>query len=164
MPLQRVLDEVRPMVWAVPLDLGVAVVNDLFRLGGAEPVPRRTWLRWAERGQGWAEQVAWLAHVMLGTSLRAWSIGRVRAERLQQFFDAIQPLTGEMLARNRFRQEELLRRWAEVCDARIEGETAEVSAARLDVLDYRQVLAAYAASAQQSEAPTGVQAGVEWRE
>ncbi len=65
------------------------------------------------------------------------------SQRLEELFQKIMPLTAEMMRANAFRQDEALRRWIEAWGGVIEGETAEVSAVRLEQLDYRKTLVEY---------------------
>ncbi len=88
-----------------------------------------------------------LAHFLAVSDLRLASVAALRAaganatEVLPQFFDRVQPLTGEMVRANVFRQEEFLRRWVEALQGGIAGETPEESGRRLQSLDYRKTLA-----------------------
>lgn len=135
---------------SAPLDLaiGIAVVFDLWRLANLAPAGDKQWRQW---GQGswtnFAAQLGMLAHFMAVSDLRDQSIAALRAsqvraaEALPVFFERVEPLTGEMIRANVFRQEEFLRRWIEALQGEVAGETREESARRLESLDYRKTLA-----------------------
>jgi hypothetical protein len=101
-----------------------------------------------------------LAHALATTSLRHEAVQALRASSsrpdrlLDGFFDAIAPLTAEMIRSNSFRQEEFLRRFVEALGGQVAGETERVSARRLEQLDYRKTLAEFqrAEKARASEA------------
>jgi hypothetical protein len=144
----------------LPFEVAVAVVNDTFRQGGLVPPPAGEWKRWADRLRNLREQAPFLAHALLATSLRAQTAEGLRearpdpAEALGAFFEALAPHTAEMFRGNRFRQEELLRRWIACLGGSIAGETIVQSKKRLEQLDYRTTLAEYqkAEAARQKEA------------
>ncbi|MCC6464680.1 MAG: hypothetical protein IT463_05000 [Planctomycetes bacterium] len=140
-----------PYAW----DLACAVVNDLFRLAGMAPVADARLNEWRGKpGPRTAEQMGMLAHLLAATSLRTATVAALAdlrdpdpaAERstvtgvLQAFFEAIEPLTAEMIRANQFRQEEFLRRWAQVWGLAMAGEDAAAAARRLEGLDYRKSL------------------------
>jgi hypothetical protein len=138
----------RPLHSPVPLDLAIAVVNDVLRDADTVVLVDEAWLAWQRRGEKlWPEQMGMLAHALSVTSMLAATIEAVHRlteprplERLQGFFRAIAPLTAEMLRANAFRQEEMIRRWAEAWEAPIAAERPAQSARRLDQLDYRKAL------------------------
>jgi hypothetical protein len=154
--LTRIGEELRgvPLASPYPPDLSAAIVNDAFRLAGLVPLPASTWNRWTgEKRKGLplrAEQAGMLAHLLAVTSLRAEAVAALSArpvdatEALTAFFDAVEPLTAEMVRANAFRQEEFLRRWIESVGGRISGETPRDSKRRLEQLDYRKTMAEYA--------------------
>jgi hypothetical protein len=158
--LTRVRDEMAaaPLVSPWPLEVAVAVVNDAFRMGGElTPPAAGTWAAWARKSKLLEEQVGMLAHALASTSLRESSVEALAArtrdlsgepvphsERiLEGFFEAIAPLTAEMIRSNAFRQEEFLRRWVAALSAAVAGEKPDASRRRLDQLDYRKTLAEF---------------------
>lgn len=140
--------EQAPLSAPLHLDLGVAVVCDLWRLANLAPADDRSWRHWS-RGSwpNFAAQLGMLAHFMAVSDLRGQSITALRASQvrasdvLPKFFERVLPLTGEMIRANVFRQEEFLRRWIEALQGEVAGETREDSARRLESLDYRKTLA-----------------------
>lgn len=163
--LQRVREELQgaPLESPYPLELSAAIASDLFRLAGRTPPPPGYWRR--ERKPKTAqtlfgEQVGMLAHALATTSLRGEAVQALRSggarpdKLLDGFFEAIAPLTAEMIRSNSFRQEEFLRRFVEAVGAQIAGETERVSARRLEQLDYRKTLLEFerAEKARASEA------------
>lgn len=159
--IQRELAE-HPLSSPVPLDLAIAIVNDVLRVAGTVVVVDRGWEAWRRAAKPlWEEQMGMVAHALAVTSLREATVGAIRrlgdprpVARLQGFFGAIEPLTAEMIRSNQFRREELLRRWIEAWEGRVEGEAPEQSARRLEQLDYRRALREYerAEAARKSEA------------
>lgn len=129
------------------LELAMAVLNDVLRKAGRAPVADATWQTWQrERSELWRGQMSALAHFLqhsrelYDTALSCLSRAEDRRPSLPDFFDTIAPLTAAMLLENRFRQEELLRRFAAWCEGRIEGESEAQEKKRLDHLDYRKTL------------------------
>jgi hypothetical protein len=169
--LARVRDEMAaaPLVSPWPFEVAVAVVNDVFRMGGELAAPASlTWLDWATKHSLVEEQAGMLAHALAHTSLREASVAALAARRrglgggpvpgaeaiLRGFLDGIRPLTAEMIRANAFRQEEFLRRWVAALNGEVAGETPEASRRRLDQLDYRKTLAEFesAESTRKAEA------------
>lgn len=137
------------------LELAAAVVCDVFRLGGLAPPPAAWWRRARGNRQAGAlfgEQAGVLGFLLNTTSLREQSVAALRAQppepgpALDAFFEAVQPLTGEMVRANAFRREEFLRRFVEALGGQVAGETAEQSRRRLEQLDYRKTMADYKAA------------------
>jgi hypothetical protein len=134
---------------AFPLPVAIAIVSDTFRLAGLAPPRAPEWTKRSAKRSLLAEQAAFLAHVLVSTSLRAQCVEALRSSRvdpaaaLWSFFEAVAPLTGEMLRTNRFRQEELLRRFVACLGGSIAGERESQSKNKLDQLDYRKTLAEY---------------------
>lgn len=128
-----------------PYQLAVAIVCDVFRSAKVLP-PTMAQLDAMMRKDGRAEeQLAALAHLLRVTSLReALPQCQNAAAALEQLFEEIRPLTAEMIRGNLFRQEELLRKWANVIGVRISGESEKQSADRRESLDYRRTSAEYA--------------------
>ncbi len=140
--------EQAPLSAPLPVDLGTAAVSDLWRLANLAPADDKYWRQWGRANwPNFAQQLGMLAHFLAISDLRVASVAALRAGRasaaevLPQFFDRVQPLTGEMVRANVFRQEEFLRRWAEALQGQIEGETPVDSARRLQSLDHRKTLA-----------------------
>ncbi len=137
------------------LELAAAVVCDVFRLGGLVP-PASAWWRHSRGSKAadavFGEQVGMLGWLLNTTSLREESVAALRASQagprrlLEGFFEAVRPLTGEMIRANAFRREEFLRRFIEAVGGQVAGETAEQSRRRLEQLDYRQTMADYKAA------------------
>lgn len=148
--IQRELGQ-RPLSSPVPLDLAVAIVNDVLRMAGKVVVVDRGWEAWSrEAGPLWAEQMGMVGHALAVTSLRDSTVRAIGAlsdprpvARLRGFFAAIEPLSAEMIRSNIFRREELLRRWIEAWEGEVQGEDPAQSARRLDQLDYRKALREY---------------------
>lgn len=138
-----------PLHSPYPVEVAVAIVNDCFRMAGKKPVEDATWAMWREtEGDLWPEQLGIIAHFLATTSLREVTVAALRktGDRracLPELFEQIRPLTAEMIRANLFRQEELLRRWAEFCDATIAGEDDSRSRGRIEQLDYRVTLKEY---------------------
>jgi hypothetical protein len=140
-------------------ELAVAVVSDVLRGGGVRPPSVAEWQKLvsgALKGETVLrvdlrrEQLGILAHALSSTGLGAATEAALRARRpgdvaaaLEGFLGAIFPLTAEMIRSNRFRREEMLRRWAAAWQAAIAGESAAESARRLDQIDYRKALDEY---------------------
>jgi hypothetical protein len=145
---------------AFPLPVAIAIVSDTFRLAGLAPPRATEWSRRSSKLGHLAEQAAFLAHVLASTSLRAQAVDEIKATRvdpgpaLWSFFEAVAPLTGEMLRTNRFRQEEFLRRFIASLGGSVAGESAGQSEKKLDQLDYRKTLAEFdkVGEARQKEA------------
>jgi hypothetical protein len=145
---------------ALPFEVAVAVVSDTFRLAGLVPPPAAHWQRQAKALRLLSEQLGFLVHLLLGTSLREQTkagltgSGLEPGRALEAFFQAVAPLTGEMLRDNRFRQEEFLRRFVACLGGSVAGETVGQSRKKLEQLDYRKTLAEYqkAEAARQKEA------------
>jgi hypothetical protein len=141
--------EASPLLAPYPTELAVAIVCDCFRMAGAAPVPVRAFERWLSAGKPlFEEQLGMLAWILNVSCLRAETGSLMRSanngrQRLDAFFDAIEPLTAEMIRANRFRQEEFLRRWIDCWGGGVRGESAEQSKTRLDELDYRKTLEEY---------------------
>lgn len=132
------------------LDVAVAVVADTFRDAGLAPPKASDFRDLMGRGtkrELRPEQLGALAHILASTSLRAGTIEALSAHppsapatALEEFLEAIWPLTAPLILENAFRQEELLRRWIATWGGAIDGETADESARRLEQLDYRKTL------------------------
>jgi hypothetical protein len=142
--------EAAPLASPYPPELAAAIVSDTFRLGGVVPPEASAWKAWRiKRRPYYEEQLGMLAHALAATALREQSVAALLekpvepAAALPAFFDAVIPLTAEMIRSNTFRQEEFLRRFIETLGAGVAGETARQSAARLRQLDYRQTLAEF---------------------
>lgn len=153
--LARITEELAgvPPYSPYPVELAAAVVADVARLAGRAPVDDAWWAAQATaRGPRFAEQLSMIAHLLSHTSLRAPSVEALRRAteaieaRLTALFDAIEPLTAEMIRSHPMRREELLRRWVEACGGAIEGEAPARSRERLEKLDYRRTLAEYASA------------------
>lgn len=149
--LTRIREELAgaPLESPYPLELAAAIVSDLFRLAGQTPPAPDYWRRERQPKPAhtlFAEQAGMLAHVLASTSLRDQAVETLRARRggpkklLNTFFEAVAPLTAEMIRSNSFRQEEFLRRFVAAVGGEVAGETASVSARRLEQLDYRKTL------------------------
>jgi len=160
--LKRIQEELRaaPLVSPYPLDLSVAIVSDVFRMAGVVPPARSTWAGWTKREHKlWGEQMGMLAHALASTSVREETV-RALAPRfdpsgaLGPFFEAVRPLTAEMIRANAFRQEEFLRKWISMVGGTIAGESDKESKKRVAQLDYRQTLVEYekAEAARKAEA------------
>jgi len=152
--LAKIREELKaaPLHSPIPSKLARAIVNDVMRAVHADPIPGRHWKRWEKRtGTHWSDQLQMLAWMLRGSSLgesalqalRVYSIDRAPREALDAFFEAIQPLTGEMIRSNDYRQEEFIRRFMSVIGGSIAGETNEESAERLAKLDYRKTVNEY---------------------
>ncbi len=149
------------LVSPYPPELAIAIVADVFRLAGQQPLAVNEWTSLRKRlsaaGDG---QLGMLAHALASTSLRAASVealagskvpmaqalvgSRVQmAQALEAFFAGAAPLEAEMIRSNAFRQEEFLRWWMRALGGAIAGETGTESAARLDKLDYKKTLVEY---------------------
>lgn len=150
--LDRIKEEMRnappPAPW--PGELAVAIINDAFRMAGVHPVPDAEWWRNCQKAHALAgEQMGMLAHLLSYTSLRAETVAALTESRkeaqpaMDAFFVAVEPLTGEMVRANAFRQEEFVRRWIESVGGSVGGETKKQSAQKLDQLDYRKTLSEY---------------------
>jgi hypothetical protein len=160
--LGRVQKELQGAGVPRPLSFGVtvAVVSDTFRLAGLTPPRGEEWRSRLPSLKLLPEQALYLAHALLQTSLRQQVVDELQgakvdpAPALWAFFEAVAPLTGEMLRDNRFRQEEFLRRFVAACGGAVAGETPAASGKRLRQLDYRTTLAEYqkAEAARQKEA------------
>jgi hypothetical protein len=144
----------------LPWAVGVAIVSDTFRLAGLAPPGSKTWEQWRRKWPRAGELVVELARVLAASSLRAETVRALGSSHptpklaLEGFLEATSPLTAEMVRDNPFRQEEFVRHWIAGCRGEIAGETASQQQARLDLLDYRQVLSEYkkAETARKAEA------------
>jgi hypothetical protein len=139
--------------------LAIAVIADVLRSGGVRPPSVAEWqalVAGARRGPTVLrfdlrrEQLGVVAHALQSTSLGAATEAALRASpptdptaALEEFLGAVFPLTAEMIRSNRFRREEMLRRWASTWRAAIAGETAAASTERLGQIDYRKALVEY---------------------
>lgn len=163
--LGKIRSEVQaaPIPSPYPADLSIAIVNDSFRMAGIIPLSEEKWRLWTGRGRPnplLVEQIGMLAHFLAMTSLREETVRALNAppfdveKALAGFFEAIAPLTAEMIRSNAFRQEEFLRKWIDGVGGTIEGETPKVSKKRLDQLDYRKTVTEYnrAEKARKAEA------------
>ena len=127
--------------------LSHAIVSDLFRMAGKLPPPDDAFAQHTP-------QMVLCAHVLIASALRPLTIAALRElpdpawMRLEDCFKAIEPLTLELVRDNRFRREELVRRWLATWGIPIDGETATVSQQRLDALDYRRTQREYAVAEQ----------------
>jgi hypothetical protein len=149
---KRILSEAAaaPPVAAVDVQLAAAIVNDTLRMARTKPLPDDLWNDWMSGASPQTrEQLGVLAAWLATTSLREATIEALAGQRpdaarsLKGWFDAVAPLTGEMLRGNAFRQEEAVRKWAAAWGGSIVGETKDESFRRLDQLDYRKALAEY---------------------
>ncbi len=158
--LKRIETEIGAAALESPysLELAAAVVSDTFRLGGLVPPPSAWWRR-PRGGNRAAERAVRRAggHAGLAAqhdqparaALAALRGGQPQPEPLlERFFEAVRPLTGEMVRANAFRREEFLRRFVEALGGQVAGETAEQSRRRLEQLDYRKTMADYKAAEQ----------------
>ncbi len=155
--LKRIEDEIGAAALESPysVELAAAVVSDTFRLGGLAP-PAAAWWRHSRGGKAaealFGEQAGMLGWLLNTTSLREGAVAALRAgqpgpkQLLEGFFEAVRPLTGEMIRANAFRREEFLRRFVEAVGGQVAGETAEQSRRRLEQLDYRKTMADYKAA------------------
>jgi hypothetical protein len=150
-----------PLVSPYSLDLSAAVIADAFRLAGQRPPPAATWPKLQKaHPERLVEQAGLLAHLLASTSLRAATTEAINSTKkdatagLGEFFDQVEPLTGEMVRANAFRREEFVRKWLATWGGRPAGESAEQSAKKLAALDYRTTLAEYqkAEAARKAEA------------
>lgn len=150
-----------PLVSPYSHALAVAIICDTFRMAMLRPPVKADWKDLEDRGHHalWREQVGVLAHVLTATSLRDWTVTALKKDAkaldlLLRFFQAIEPLTAQMVLANAFRQEEFLRRWVEAVGGQVLNESARESAARLEQLDYRKAKAELkrAEEARQKEA------------
>jgi|CXWL01.1.fsa_nt_gi hypothetical protein len=131
-----------------PAPLAAAVVSDCFRLAKVTPPTAKEWHEWSRtaspRGK---EQLSFLAHLLTATSLRDETIRALAVPRpdqpLASFFEAIEPLTGELLGMNTFRKEEFVRRWIAWVGGEIAGESQTASRRNVERLDYRKILAEF---------------------
>jgi hypothetical protein len=149
--LDRIRAELQGAVLLSPMSwpLAIAVLDDLLRDGAQPPLQEAGW---AGLRTSWrpliGEQVGMIAH-LLQTSphLRTASVASLLerggdvAVAFAAFLDTIPGVTGEMIRKNRHRQEELLRRWAELCGGGVLGETRAQSEAAVTRLDYRRAQA-----------------------
>jgi hypothetical protein len=147
--VKRIMAEAQaaPPFAQLAMDVAIAIVDDCFRLAGRVPPKDDAWSKWTKKATAnWPDQIQVLAWLLATTSLREATVEAVRLvdadpkERLEEFYDQIEPLTGEMLRTNAFRQEEMLRKWAVAWRAPIAGEQVMESAMRLERLDYRKAL------------------------
>ncbi|MCP3136639.1 hypothetical protein [Pyxidicoccus xibeiensis] len=134
-----------PLVSPYPHAVAVAIIADTFRLAMLRPPTKNDWKDLEDKGHHalWREQVGVLAHVLTASSLREWTATALKKDAkahalLLRFFQAIEPLTAQMVLANAFRQEEFLRRWVEAVGGQVLNESARESAARLEQLDYRK--------------------------
>jgi hypothetical protein len=153
--LARIKAEVdaAPIEPPYPVELAVAVIADLFRDAGLAPPADRAWaplLAGGTRAENRPGQLAALARLCAISPLRAETVLALTAAPpaspvaiLEGFFEAIFPVTAELIAENPFRREEIVRRWIEAVRGAIAGESPEDARRRLAQLDYRQTLAAY---------------------
>jgi hypothetical protein len=149
--LAKIQEELKaaPLASPYPLDLAVAIVCDAFRMAHVAPPPAARWKEWRKASHKlWEEQVGMLAHLLATTSLRAETVAALKpkfdaAKQLEGFFEAIEPLTAEMIRSNAFRREEFLRNWVALVGGAIAGEGARESKRKLDQLDYRKTLKEY---------------------
>lgn len=143
-----------PIYSPIPPDLAAAIVDDCLRMANLVPVPAKTWRAWTKEAHKlWSEQLGMLAHVLATTSLREETVTAIRArpaaaildpaKALTGFFEAIKPLTAEMIRANAFRQEECLRMWIAAWGGAVAGETPEESAKRSKQIDYRDAVAEF---------------------
>jgi hypothetical protein len=149
--LARILTEVEAAGAppSYPAALAAAVISDCIRRAGRVPPPAQDWHAWSRKpGPHWEEQLAAIAHLLNTTSLRDATVEalstRKKAPLLPPFFEAVAPISAEMVRTNPFRREEFLRRWIEWAGGRVLGETPAASAKRLEQLDYRKTLSEYA--------------------
>lgn len=139
----------RPLTSPIHHELAVAVISDVHRAGGTAPPSDLDWQAWkkAQSHALWVDQMGILAH-FLQSSASLYEGATSAARRGPRptaawlaFFEAIAPLTAELVRQNPHRQAELLRRYAELLSEPISGETAAESQAALERLDYRRALA-----------------------
>ena len=137
-----------PSMSPLPDAVARATLNEVFTEAGVEAVTPDRWAALtAEPGSLAPEQLRMLAWLMRASpTLRASSVDAIMSQAhlfLAPFLDAIEPITAEMIRANRFRQEEVLRRWASVVGTGIEFESRSKSRKRLTRLDYKKTLKEY---------------------
>ena len=163
--LKRIRSEAQaaPLPSPYPLDLAIAIVNDTLRLASLAPPNAKKWKQAPLKGKGklHEEQVGMLAHLLATTSLRDETVSAIDPKRfdvtktLGAFFEAVAPLTAEMIRANAFRQEEFLRQWIEAVGGEVAGESRKESKKRLEQLDYRKTLAEYDRAEKSRQAEAG---------
>lgn len=152
--LERIRAELQGAVLLSPVSwpLAIAVLDDLLRDGAQPPLQEAGW---AGLRTSWrpliGEQLGMIAHLLqtsphLRTASVASLLGRsgdltVAFAAFAAFLDTIPGVTGEMIRKNRHRQEEVLRRWAKLCGGGFLGETRTQSEAAVTRLDYRRAQA-----------------------
>jgi len=136
-----------PLVSPYAHELAVAIICDTFRLANIRPPARTAWEAFRQRFVSalWQEQVAILAHVLVSSSLREETVRTLKPPfdavvALGRFFEAVAPLTAEMVRSNAFRQEEFLRKWIHEVGGQVKGESTQEAQRRLEHLDYRKAV------------------------
>jgi hypothetical protein len=132
-------------------ELARSVISDCWRRAGLAPVDDKDWPAIKKKGgRHFKDQLSVLAHTLLSSGLRGAVVaaleenGMAQRVALDRFFEAIEPLTAEMMRSNLIRREEFLRRFVDCVGGRIAGEKGRTSKKRLDELDYRKALSEYA--------------------
>lgn len=147
--LDRIRAELQGAVLLSPVSwpLAIAVLDDLLRDAAQRPLQEAGWaaLQTPERPLI-TEQLGMLAHLLQTSAhLRTASVASLLERRgdvgFATFLDTIPGVTGEMIRKNRHRQDEVLRRWAQLCGADIQGETRPQSVDAIGRLDYRRAQA-----------------------
>jgi hypothetical protein len=142
-----------PIEPPAPPALAVAMVADVLRDGGVRPPSAEAFAALLGTGTAPAHrpgQLALLGRALTTTALGAATVAALRARPptdaltlLDEWLEHIHPVTDDLFSTNRFRREEVVRRWIAAVGGAIAGEAAEDSRRRLDQLDYRATLAAY---------------------
>jgi hypothetical protein len=142
-----------PLEAPYPPELAIAVIADVLRDAGVTPPAAADFAALLGTGSAAANrpgQLAALARALALTALRPETVLALRARPpadplglLDGLLETIHPVTDELVAKNPFRREEVLRRWIEAVGGAIAGESAEESRRRLEQLDYRRTLEAY---------------------
>jgi len=149
--IERVRAELQGAVLLSPVSwpLAIAVLDDLLRDGAQPPLQEAGWAGLQTPARPLiAEQLGMLAHLLqtsphLRTASVASLLGRSGdlTAAFAVFLDTIPGVTGEMIRKNRHRQEEVVRRWAQLCGGAFLGETRPQSEAAVTRLDYRRAQA-----------------------
>lgn len=145
-----------------PYAYAIAVWNDYLIAEGAKPLNKKEWDRVAtqsklsgseqklledngHRGAFFESHMCLVTHWALELKLpfpkKTKAFAAQPGEALIiQFFKSIRAIPPELLQSSVFRQEEVLRRWAEIFSVEIEGEDSKSSEAKLKTLDYLRTL------------------------
>ena len=146
--LKKILADAPQAMAPIHPDLGIAAVNDLFRLAEIPPIQDVDWAKWRERWADFNEKIALLGALVAHGGLRTPTVAAIRTmaeyahapTQIARFFNRIEPLTAEMIRTNPFRLEEFVRAWIVEWQGAVMGETAGESAKRLQKLDYGATL------------------------